>query len=138
MSPMDRRHFLKAAGGVGGALLLGGCGSSSSSSSSTPASARPPIGKEPGKLSILEWDGYQAFGTATNNKAGGLSAGADYIKKYGADSVTYALIQNDSEALNKVRTGAQFDIMHPCIENLPDYVNSGLIQPWDKIGRAHV
>ena len=43
-------------------------------------------GKEPGKLSILEWDGYQAFGTATNNKAGGLSAGADYIKKYGADA----------------------------------------------------
>jgi spermidine/putrescine transport system substrate-binding protein len=131
MRAMDRRDFLKAAGGFGGAVLLGGCGSSSSGSSSSSAASRPPKSQEPGNMSILEWDGYQAFGTPTNKKAGGLIAGGDYIKKYGADSVTYSLIQNDSQALNKVRTGAQFDIMHPCIENLQDYVNSGLIQPWD-------
>jgi spermidine/putrescine transport system substrate-binding protein len=132
MSPMDRRDFLKAAAGFGGAVLLGGCGGSSGNSSSGAASSsRPPKSQESGNLSVLEWDGYQAFGTPTNKKAGGLIAGGDYIKKYGADSVTYQLIVNDSEALNKVRTGAQFDVMHPCIENLQDYVNAGLIQPWD-------
>jgi spermidine/putrescine transport system substrate-binding protein len=130
MSAMDRRQFLMGAAGLGGAVLLGGCGGSSSSSGSA-ASARPPKSQEPGNLSVLEWDGYQAFGTPTNKKAGGLISGGDYIKKYGADSVAYTLIVNDSQALNKVRTGAEFDIMHPCIENLQDYVNGGLIQPWD-------
>ena len=82
-------------------------------------------------MSILEWDGYQAFGTPTNKKAGGLSAGEEYTKKFGANGITYSLIVNDSEALNKVRSGQQFDIIHPCIENLQDYVNDGLVQPWD-------
>ena len=119
------------AAGVGGAVLLGGCGSSSSSSSSSASTSRPGINKESGQLAILEWDGYQAFGTPTNKKAGGLVAGADYTKKFGANGITYSLIVNDSEALNKVRSGQQFDIIHPCIENLQDYVNDGLVQPWD-------
>jgi spermidine/putrescine transport system substrate-binding protein len=121
------------AAGLGGAVLLGACGSSGSSGGNSPSSTtkRPPIGKEPGDLSILEWDGYQAFGTPTNKKAGALSAGEDYTKKYGADGITYSLIVNDSEALNKVRSGQQFDVIHPCIENLQDYVHDGLVQPWD-------
>jgi spermidine/putrescine transport system substrate-binding protein len=120
------------AAGLGGAVLLGGCGSSNSGGSpaSSPAK-RPPIGKEPGNLSILEWDGYQAFGTPTNKKPGGLSAGEEYTKKFGADGITYSLIVNDSQALNKVRAGQQFDVIHPCIENLQDYVHDGLVQPWD-------
>ena len=57
------------------------------------------------------------------------SAGDEYTKKFGADGITYSLIVNDSEALNKVRSGQQFDMIHPCIENLQDYVNDGLVQP---------
>jgi len=129
---MDRRSFLMGAAGLGGAVLLGGCGSSNSGGSQAASSAkRPSITKEPGNLSILEWDGYQAFGTPTNKKAGGLSAGEEYTKKFGADGITYSLIVNDSEALNKVRSGQQFDVIHPCIENLQDYVRDGLVQPWD-------
>jgi spermidine/putrescine transport system substrate-binding protein len=119
------------AAGLGGAVLLGGCGSSSSTSSGSSSAKRPGISKESGDMSILEWDGYQAFGTPTNKKAGGLSAGEEYTKKFGANGITYSLIVNDSEALNKVRSGQQFDIIHPCIENLQDYVNDGLVQAWD-------
>jgi spermidine/putrescine transport system substrate-binding protein len=131
VSSMDRKTFLAGAAGLGGAVLLGGCGSSSSASSGSSSAKRPGINKEPGNLAILEWDGYQAFGTPTNKKPGGLEAGADYTKKFGASGITYSLIVNDSEALNKVRSGQQFDILHPCIENLQDYVNDDLVQPWD-------
>jgi spermidine/putrescine transport system substrate-binding protein len=131
MGAMDRRDFLIGAAGLGGAVLLAGCGGSSSSggSASSSAAARPPISQEPGNLTILEWDGYQAGGTKA--QTGGMWAGTPYTKRYGANSLTYSLIENDSEALNKVRSGQQFDIIHPCIENIPDYVNDGLIQPWD-------
>ena len=81
------------AAGLGGAVLLGGCGSSGSGGGGDGASAaaakRPPLAKEPGNLSILEWDGYQAFGTPTNKKAGGLVAGTEYTKAYGGDGITY-------------------------------------------------
>jgi spermidine/putrescine transport system substrate-binding protein len=128
MSAMDRRDFLIGAAGLGGAVLLAGCGGSSSSASSS-AAARPRISQEPGNLTILEWDGYQAGGTKA--QTGGMWAGTPYTKKYGGNSLTYSLISNDSEALNKVRSGQQFDIIHPCVENIPDYVNDGLVQPWD-------
>lgn len=128
---LDRKDFLMGAAGLGGAVLLGACGSSSSSGESSAAStSRPPIGQESGKLSILEWDGYQAAGTPTNAK-GDLWSGTTYTQKYGADGITYKLITNDSSALNEVRLGQKFDIIHPCIENLQDYVNDGLVQPWD-------
>src|SRR4029079_16336760 len=116
---MDRRSFLMGAAGLGGAVLLGGCGSSNSGGSPAASSVkRPSIAKEPGNLSILEWDGYQAFGTPTNKKAGGLSAGEEHTQKVGAHGIPHSLIVHHSEALNKVRPGQQFDVIPPCIENL--------------------
>ena len=58
-------------------------------------------------------------------------AGKDYTAKYGAKGLKYTYIVNDTEAINKARSGVQFDVLHPCIENVPDYVNSKLVQPWD-------
>jgi spermidine/putrescine transport system substrate-binding protein len=127
MRSMDRRDFLKGAAGLGGAVLLGGCGSSSSSSSPT-VTSRPGINKEPGKLSILEWGGYEADGTKAQTY--GMIAGKDYTKAYGTD-ITYTYIVNDDQALEKATTGGPFDIMHPCHENIKDYVDRGLVQPWD-------
>jgi spermidine/putrescine transport system substrate-binding protein len=129
MTAMDRRRFLAGAASLGGAVLLGACGSSSGSGSPGSSAARPPKSKESGHLTVLEWDGYQAGGTKA--QTGGMYAGTPYTKKYGGDSITYSLITNDSSALNKVRSGQQFDVLHPCIENLQDYVNGGLVQPWD-------
>ena len=81
MKDINRRDFLASGVALGGAALLGGCGSSGSSSSAqktTPVSSRPPISKEPGKLSILEWGGYEAGGTPAQTS--GLWAGTDYTK----------------------------------------------------------
>ena len=132
MEPMDRRKFLiSAAGAVGSGVLLAGCGGGAGTpSASAPAKkSHPPIGQEPGTLNILEWQGYEAHGTKAQTY--GLLAGKEYTDKFGANGIKYTYIVNDTEAVNKARSGVQFDVLHPCIENVPDYVNSGLVQPWD-------
>jgi spermidine/putrescine transport system substrate-binding protein len=132
MTNLNRRDFLSTGAALGGAALLGGCGSSSASGSgsqTTPLSKRPDISKEPGKLSILEWGGYEAGGTSAQTS--GLKAGTEYIKAYGKHSVVYTYIVNDDQSLNKAATGGPFDLMHPCNEMLPSFVAQGLIQPWD-------
>lgn len=128
MRAMDRRQFLTSAAGLGGAVLLGGCGGSSGSGAAPTSTKHPPISKEPGNLAILEWDGYQAGGNSAQKS--GLWGGTPYTTKYGGDSMTYTLIVNDSEALNKARL-SQFDLLHPCAENIKDYVAGGLVQPFD-------
>lgn len=130
MRSMDRRDFLKGAAGVGGAVILSGCGSSSNSGGggASVAATHPPIGKESGNLNILEWAGYEAAGTKAQTY--GMIAGKDYTTAYGND-LTYTYITNDSQALQKASSGAQFDLLHPCHENIPDYVSRGLVQPFD-------
>jgi spermidine/putrescine transport system substrate-binding protein len=126
---LDRRVFLRSgAAMLGGAVLLDGCGSSGSGASTAPTK-RPPIGKEPGTLSILEWGGYEAHGTKAQTN--GLVAGKDYTDKFGTSGITYTYITNDDQALEKATSAGPFDLMHPCHENLPDYVSRGLVQPFD-------
>jgi spermidine/putrescine transport system substrate-binding protein len=129
MHNVSRRDFLSAAGALGGAVLLGGCGSSGSSGSSTTPKSHPPMSKESGKLSILEWGGYEAGGTKAQKS--GLTAGADYTQKFGADKISYTYIVNDDQSLQKSASSGPFDIMHPCNEMLPAFVDQGLVQPWD-------
>ena len=81
-------------------------------------------------MSILEWAGYEAAGTKAQT-AGMTVAGKAYIDKYGKDSVTYTYITDDDQALTKASSGTKFDLMHPCNENIPDYVDRGLVQEWD-------
>ena len=133
---IDRRQFLTGTVGLiglgglgyGGLSLLSACGTSSSGASASP-SPRPPIGAEPGTMSILEWSGYEAAGTPA--QTGGLDAGGAYIKQFGASGITYSYITNDDQALQKATSSGPFDIIHPCHENIQDYVNRGLVQPWD-------
>jgi spermidine/putrescine transport system substrate-binding protein len=129
MQNLNRRDFLSAAGALGGAVLLGGCGSSGGGSSSAAPKSHPPIGKEPGKLSILEWGGYEAGGTKAQKS--GLYAGTDYTKEFGADGLSYTAIVNDDQSLQKAATSGPFDVMHPCVQMVPGYKQQGLIQPWD-------
>jgi spermidine/putrescine transport system substrate-binding protein len=130
---IGRRQFLGGAAGLVGLGVLNACGSSAGSGggggASPSASARPPIGAESGNLSILEWGGYEAAGTKAQTY--GLKSGMDYTQKYGTKGISYSYITNDDQALQKATSSGPFDIMHPCHENLPDYVNRGLVQPWD-------
>jgi spermidine/putrescine transport system substrate-binding protein len=128
-SRIDRRSFLAGAASLAGATVLGGCGSASSSGSS--AAARPPIGQEPGNLSIYEWQGYEAAGTKAQKAYGMTVPGKSYIDQFGADSLTYTAFPSDDIAVNKVAAGTQFDLMHPCISYVKDWTNAGLIQPFD-------
>jgi spermidine/putrescine transport system substrate-binding protein len=128
---LDRRGFL-AAGAAGGAALLAGCGGSDSGGSgaaSTAKQERPPIDKEPGNLSVLEWGGYEAGGTKAQKS--GLWAGTPYTKEFGASAIKYTYIVNDDQSLQKAATSGPFDLMHPCNEMLPSFVSQGLIQPFD-------
>jgi spermidine/putrescine transport system substrate-binding protein len=130
MQNLSRRDFLAAAGAVGGAVLLGGCGDSESPS--TPASTpkpQPAIGEESGKLSILEWGGYEAGGHKAQKS--GLYAGTPYTKEFGSDGLAYTYIVNDNQSLQKASTSGPFDVMHPCIQMVPAFVEQGLVQPWD-------
>src|SRR5215813_14241121 len=123
-----RRFITSGATMLGGAVLLDACGSSGSGANPAPAK-RPPIGKEPGTLSILEWGGYEAAGTSAQKN--GLLAGKTYTDKFGTSGITYTYITNDDQALQKATSAGPFDLMHPCHENLPDYVNRRLVQPFD-------
>jgi len=126
---LARRRFLASgATMLGGAVLLDACGSSGSGANPAPTK-RPPLGKEPGTLSILEWGGYEAAGTKAQKS--GLEAGKDYTAKFGTRGITYTYITNDDQALEKATSAGPFDLMHPCHENLPDYVSRGLVQPFD-------
>lgn len=132
-SRLDRRGFLSGAASLGGAAILAGCGSSGGSGDDGGATsaARPPIGQEPGKLSIYEWQGYEAAGTKAQEAYGMTVPGKSYVDKYGADSLTYTAFPSDDVAVNKVAAGTQFDLMHPCIGYVRDWANAGLIEPFD-------
>ncbi|HEY3070113.1 MAG TPA: hypothetical protein VGJ34_07325, partial [Gaiellaceae bacterium] len=125
---MDRRKFLTTAAAFGGGVILAGCGSGGSSTGAggSKKKVHPPIAQEPGTMNILEWQGYEANGTEAQTY--GMLAGKDYTTKFGTDGLKYTYIVNDTQAVNKARS-VQFDLMHPCIENLQDYADGGLVQP---------
>jgi spermidine/putrescine transport system substrate-binding protein len=129
MKNLNRRDFLGTTGALGGAVLLGGCGAAEAPKAPAKKAAQPGIEKESGKLSVLEWGGYEAAGTKAQKS--GLKAGADYTKEFGADGLTYTYIVNDDQSLQKAANSGPFDVMHPCNQMTPMYKDQGLIQPWD-------
>jgi spermidine/putrescine transport system substrate-binding protein len=133
---IDRRQFLTRSAGLIGLGTLGSLGAieflnacGSTSVAAVSPSPRPPIGAESGALSILEWSGYEAAGTPPQTF--GMTAGGTYTKQFGAAGITYSTIVDDDQALQKATSSGPFDVMHPCHENIQDYVTRGLVQPWD-------
>jgi spermidine/putrescine transport system substrate-binding protein len=136
MKRLDRREFLLGSAALGGAAMLAGCGSSSglksassSAATSAPVSYGGSISAEPDHLLVSEWPGYEAGGTKAQQY--GLTAGIDYTKKFGAKTLTYADYGNDDKNLNKMRAGEKFDLLHPCVDYVQDYVDAGLVEPFD-------
>ena len=127
--PLSRRNFLGGAVMLGGATALTGCGSPAVEQAPDAGASRPPMEQESGELSILEWGGYEAGGTKAQSY--GLVAGTDYTDQYGGNSISYTYINNDDQALQKATSSNTFDLMHPCSEDLHDYVDRGLVQPFD-------
>lgn len=132
MTPMmDRRRFLASVAAAGGTVLISGCGGGSSSGGGGGGSgpSRPPIGKEPGNLSVFEWQGYEAAGTKAQTYM--KVPGRSYVDTYGANTLTYTAFQSDDAAVAKVLSGATYDLAHPCISYVHDWADKGLLQPFD-------
>ncbi len=138
MTQFDRRDFLKGSAALGSAALLAGCGSSSGikadtggggGSSAAPVTYGGDIASEPNKLVIAEWPGYEAGGTKAQTY--GLIAGKSYTKQYGASGLKYADYGNDDKTLNAMKAGQKFDLLHPCVGYIHDYVNAGVVEPFD-------
>jgi spermidine/putrescine transport system substrate-binding protein len=129
LNDLSRRQFMAASGALGGSLLVAGCGGAPEAPPAPAAKEQPPIEQEDGKLSVLEWGGYEAKGTKAQKS--GLEGGGDYTKEFGAKDISYTYIVNDDQSLQKSANSGPFDVMHPCNQMVPSYVEQGLIQPWD-------
>ena len=139
---LNRRGFFTATGCISIAALLAACGGSNSSSDGTgapstsaaapagssqaaPVAAAPPKydpATETGQIKAFEWAGYEVP-----------DMWEGYVKgPYNADSpMKFTFLENDQQALAKVASGVQYDLIHPCIAYWPDYKAAGLIQAFD-------
>ncbi|MGE5226441.1 MAG: ABC transporter substrate-binding protein [Planctomycetaceae bacterium] len=127
---IGRRDLLRYAGmGVGMSAVLAACQKASTSSSAiAEGSARPSMSQEPGNLQVFDWSGYgngdyypklekkdlwQQYQTATG------------------DTPKFILFENDDAGFTKVASGTHYDVVHPCAYRFQDYVDLGVMQPWD-------
>lgn len=53
-----------------------------------------------------------------------------YVAKHG-DAPTWALFADDDEAFQKLTSGFQADVAHPCSQMIQKYRDAGVIEPWD-------
>jgi spermidine/putrescine transport system substrate-binding protein len=121
-----RRDFLRYTGIAAGAGVLAAC---KKATTTTPTAGgapatHAPIGQEPGNLQVFDWAGYGdgAYGDDVLWK--------NYKKEFPNDPPKFITFQEDP-GFTKVASGTTYDIVHPCGYKFPDYVNLGVMQPWD-------
>lgn len=56
---------------------------------------------------------------------------SDYIAKNG-DSPEFAFFGDETEAFQKLRSGFKTDVSHVCAGSVKTWVDSGILEPWDK------
>lgn len=92
-----------------------------------------------GKLTILEWSGYEA----TENP----DFFGPFTEKYGetfGEKLEYIFFAEDAEAYAKIQTEVATDLVHPCNSWWKLYVDNGLVQEidtsklsnWDRVNPA--
>lgn len=125
---LGRDTFLKLGAVTVGSGLLAACGAEGApepaAQATTEKKEAPPIGTEPGDLEVFEWAGYEypAFG----GKGGPLQP---YVDEFGKPK--FVFLTSDDQAIGKVRAGYRPDIVHPCVDYTGNWVEMGVIQPWD-------
>jgi spermidine/putrescine-binding protein len=126
---LGRDDFLKLGAVTVGTGVLAACGAEDAPE---PAAAptgedepeRPPIESEPGDLEVFEWAGYEY--PAYGGKDGVLKP---YVDQRGKPKFTF--LTSDDQALGKVRAGYSPDMVHPCVDYVGNWVEMGVVQPWD-------
>lgn len=118
-----RRGALGVGGGIGLAALLAACGGGGDGGTSAGGSSAIDAAAEAGgPIEVFEWAGYEAKEMWANYLAG----------PYAAESpLKFTFLENDQQALAKVASGYNPDIIHPCVAYTKDWQAAGLIQPWD-------
>lgn len=71
------------------------------------------------ELVVFDWAGYEdpEFFTA-------------YTAKHG-DGPTFAFFGDEEEAFQKLRSGFKADVVHPCSQSIPKWIEAGLLAPLD-------
>jgi spermidine/putrescine transport system substrate-binding protein len=129
----DRRGFMRMAGASTlGAAVLAACKKAETSGAVTGTSGEPvvhpPIEQEPGNLQVFDWSGYGDGTYYPTLEREGLWQ--QYTDATG-DTPTFILYENDDAAYTKVVAGARYDISHPYTYKYQDWVDLGVLQPWD-------
>lgn len=73
-----------------------------------------------GPLTVLEWSGYELP-----------EFWQPFADQYPDVKVDFSFFADDAEAVAKLQTGFEVDVVHPCFSWLGQYVEAGLIQPID-------
>ena len=71
------------------------------------------------RLHVLEWNGYQHQ-----------QFYPEYMAKYGRPPA-FTFFDHTDNALKRIRTGYQVDLVHPCVRSLREAKDAGLIRPID-------
>src|SRR5688572_11454827 len=131
---LDRRRFFRLAG-LGGvsAAVLAACrkaetGGGGPTGATGDTGARPSIDQEPGGLQVFDWSGY-GNGDYYPDKEKQFLWG-QYARETG-DEPSFILFENDDAGFTEVAAGARYDLVHPCGYRYQDWVDLGVMQPWD-------
>jgi spermidine/putrescine-binding protein len=135
---LGRREFMRLAGftTVGAAALAAcrraettdGGGNGAATGPTGESAIHPPIEEEPGGLQVFDWSGYGNGDYYPDEERQFLwQAYADQT----GDTPVFTLFENDSAGYTKAAAGGAFDVVHPCGYRYRDWVDLGVVQPWD-------
>jgi spermidine/putrescine transport system substrate-binding protein len=127
---LRRVDFLKYAALFVGTGVAAGCGASSKSEGgaapTTTKVDRPPVEKEPGDLVVFDWAGYELP-----------ELWAEYRQQYPDQKPKFTFLTGSPQAFSKVRAGFSPDLTHPCNAYIQNFVDLGVMQPFDTSRLSH-
>lgn len=107
----------------------GGAGGGQGTTGATGATAtRPSMDEEPGGLQVFDWSGYGNGDYYPKEEKRFLWG--RYLRRTG-DTPSFVLFENDDAGFTEVAAGARYDVVHPCGYKYKDWVDLGVLQPWD-------
>jgi spermidine/putrescine transport system substrate-binding protein len=127
---LARRDLLRYTGmGIGVSAALAACREATTTGAAQPSgSPRPPMEDEPGGLEVFDWSGYGNGDYYPKEEKQFLWG--QYAQETG-DTPTFVLFENDDAGYTEAAAGARYDVVHPCGYRWQDWVDLGIMQPWD-------
>jgi putative spermidine/putrescine transport system substrate-binding protein/spermidine/putrescine transport system substrate-binding protein len=105
-------------------ILTSACTAGSTSGEAPSSQSEAPA--DDGRLTVLEWAGYDDP-----------SFREPFTSQHPDVEVDYSFFAEDAEAFSKLQSGFEVDLAHPCTAWLRQYVDNNLIQPIDTSRLIH-